>query len=162
MNCIVRKPVDDDYPLISHLLERSFAPSVSEAELVRSLKRRGKISFDFVAEDRGHIAAYVCYSAAYDSGRGMIGYHLAPLAVLPEKQRQGIGLQLMRESLALIGKQLPVYVLGDPEYYARFGFRADKTQTCSFDPEGRSFLVLFESPLPPREVFYEQEFMEFA
>ena len=50
---------------------------------------------------------------------------LAPLAVVPIKQRQGIGTQLVREGLRLLsgsGTDL-VFVLGHPEYYPRFGFR---------------------------------------
>ncbi len=155
---LIRKPFDADFPRIMHLLERAFAPSVTEAELVRTLQRNGRISADFVADENGIVVAYVCYSAAYDDTDRMIGYHLAPLAVYPEKQHQGIGSRIVRESLASLGRQRPVYVLGDPEYYTRFGFRMDKMQQCSFDPEGRHFMVLFDGPLPPREVFYEDEF----
>ena len=50
---------------------------------------------------------------------------LAPMAVDPEFQRQGIGSQLVRAGLQAcrdIG-QAVVFVLGHPEYYPRFGFR---------------------------------------
>lgn len=111
-------------------------------------------------EKNGVPLAYICYSAAYDGNRIRIGYHLAPLAVLPEKQRQGLGKRIIRESLREMGKGQPVYVLGDPEYYKRFGFRLDKTQKCPFDPDGGHFMVRFDGPLPAREVLYEDEFYE--
>ena len=49
---------------------------------------------------------------------------LAPMAVLPEHQRKGVGSELVRTSLEMC-KQLgfgAVVVLGHPEYYPRFGF----------------------------------------
>ena len=51
--------------------------------------------------------------------------------------------------------------VGDPNYYARFGFKIDKTQKCSFDPSGEHFMVISQgSPLPARDVGYEEEFIE--
>lgn len=55
-----------------------------------------------------------------------IGAHiLAPLAVLPDRQRQGVGAQLVRAGLDMLtesGSGL-VFVLGHPGYYPRFGFQ---------------------------------------
>ncbi len=156
---LIRKPTANDYPQIFNLLERAFAPCVAEAELVKNLRNNGKISFDYAVVENGSVKAYVCYTAAYDNKRNKIGYHLAPVAVLPERQHQGIGKRIVRDSLVLVGRELPVYVLGDPEYYTRFGFRKDKTQKCVFEPGGEHFMVLADGPLPPRDVLYEDEFM---
>lgn len=152
---LFKKPSNTDYPQILHLLDRAFAPSISESNLVKNLRDKGKIYFDFIIEKDGRVLAYICYSAAYDSRKTRIGFHLAPLAVLPEKQHQGLGQRITIESLKLLPKGQPVYVLGDPEYYKKFGFR----EKCAFDPEGEHFMVLSDGPLPPREVFYEDEFM---
>ncbi len=50
---------------------------------------------------------------------------LAPLAVLPEFQRRGIGFQLVKKGLEECRNQghSIVTVLGHPEYYPRFGFK---------------------------------------
>ncbi len=156
---LFKKPSNTDYPQIYHLLDRAFAPSVSESNLVKNLRDKGKISSDFIIEKDGRVLAYICYSAAYDSQKARIGFHLAPLAVLPEWQHQGLGKRITAESLKKLPKGQPVYVLGDPEYYRKFGFRIDKTQKCGFDPERDHFMVLSDVPLPPREVLYEDEFM---
>lgn len=52
---------------------------------------------------------------------------LAPLAVAPQWQRQGIGGGLVRAGLARLAEEgfAAVFVLGDPAYYARFGFAAE-------------------------------------
>ncbi len=49
---------------------------------------------------------------------------LAPLAVVPERQRRGIGSRLIRTGLdaAAQGGWRGVFVLGEPGYYGRFGF----------------------------------------
>jgi putative acetyltransferase len=49
---------------------------------------------------------------------------LAPMAVLPDRQRQGIGSQLVRRGVDLLReRRCPfVVVVGHPEYYPRFGF----------------------------------------
>ncbi len=162
LRAMLKQPTSTDYPKIFHLLERAFAPSVSESTLVKDLKDKDKIALDVIIEHNGRLSAYICYSLAYDSRKAKIGYHLAPLAVLPEKQRQGLGKRITRESLKLLPEGQPVYVLGDPEYYKQFGFRIDKTQQCRFDPEGNHFMVLFKGALPPRELLYEEEFYELA
>jgi putative acetyltransferase len=52
------------------------------------------------------------------------GMALAPMAVLPECQRQGIGSKLVRSGIEKLEKRrCPfVIVMGHPEYYPRFGF----------------------------------------
>lgn len=158
----MKQPSSTDYPQIFHLLGRAFAPSISESELIKKLRGKGKISHDFMIKKNAVVLAYICYSAAYDSQKAKIGHHLAPLGVLPGKQRQGLGQRIVRESLKLLPEGQPVYVLGDPEYYTRFGFRMDKTQKCPFDPDGNHFMVLSKGPLPAREILYEEEFHELA
>lgn len=139
----MKKPATTDYTQIYRLLDRAFAPSISESKLVKNLRDNGKELIDFKIEKNSNVVAYVCYSAAYDSHKTKIGCHLAPLAVLPEKQRKGLGQRIVRESLKLLPEGQPVYVLGDPKYYKRFGFRIDKTQKCRFDPDGNHFMVAF-------------------
>jgi putative acetyltransferase len=56
--------------------------------------------------------------------RRIVGMGLAPMAVRPDRQRQGIGSQLVKRGLDLLRERgCPfVVVLGHPEYYPRFGF----------------------------------------
>ena len=52
---------------------------------------------------------------------------LGPLAVAPAQQRRGVGSALAREGLrqSQNAGALTCFVLGDPAYYARFGFRRE-------------------------------------
>jgi len=115
-----------------------------------------------VIEQDKRILAYISFTRAYDAKKNAIGFHLAPLAVLPGWQQQGLGQQLIRDSLPALAPGAPVYVLGDPEYYSKTGFRIDRTQRCLFDSGGNHFMVLSPVPLPPRQVGYEQEFYDLA
>lgn len=80
-----------------------------------------------VAEDAGHVVGHVLLTHVELTGResAPAASILAPLAVLPSAQRAGIGRSLIEascERLAQRGVQL-VFVLGDPSYYTRHGFR---------------------------------------
>ena len=80
-----------------------------------------------VAVKNGKIVGHVLYTNAIitQTTRSVSAQLLAPLAVLPEAQNQGIGAQLVREGLNQLkesGVEL-VFVLGHPDYYPRCGFR---------------------------------------
>lgn len=96
-----------------------------EALLVQHLREDGDDAFELLAEADGAVIAHVAYSPVRiehgDDGRAL---GLAPVAVSPAWQRRGAGSALIRQSLDALreGPARAVVVLGDPRYYARFGF----------------------------------------
>lgn len=83
-------------------------------------------TFSLVAEHNNEIIGHVALSPVFADDKA-IGYTLAPLAVAPSQQRQGVGVQLVNrgiEELQQAGVDL-LFVYGDPKYYGRFGFTAD-------------------------------------
>jgi putative acetyltransferase len=62
--------------------------------------------------------------------RSIAAVALAPVAVLPSHQRQGIGGRLIRAGLDRLRERSEdiVIVLGHPDYYGRFGFSAEKAR----------------------------------
>ena len=81
-----------------------------------------------VAEVDKQVIGYVSYSPIFlRSDASISGYILAPLAVSPEHQKQGVGSRLISTGVDMLGADgvdvLLVY--GDPEYYGRFGFREE-------------------------------------
>jgi putative acetyltransferase len=96
-----------------------------EADLVERLQRACPDALSLVAEDE-EIAGHILFTpVVIESGdRQITGMGLAPMAVLPERQRQGIGSQLARRGSELLtSRGCPfVFVIGHPEYYPRFGF----------------------------------------
>ena len=109
-----------------HALHRAaFEPYGGEAELVEALRESAEhvpeLCLVAVVGDR--VAGHIFFSRArLDSGHPVLA--LAPMAVHPSAQRQGIGSALVRQALqAAATTRYPlVVVLGHPEYYPRFGF----------------------------------------
>jgi putative acetyltransferase len=96
----------------------------AEADLVDALRATGRLAVSLVATDAvGRVIGHVALSPVTVDGRDCGGLGLAPLAVLPAHQRRGVGGRLVRAALAAAGGAAFVVVLGDPAYYARFGFR---------------------------------------
>ena len=101
-------------------------PGFGEATLVDRLRRDGDIVLSLVAEDEGVVIGYIAFSRLMVEGGDATfrAVALAPLAVYPEYQQQGIATRLVREGhacLAAIGETLSV-VVGEPHYYGRFGY----------------------------------------
>ena len=105
-----------------------------EAALVDKLRASCEAYLAFVAVEDGIVVGHILFTPVTADGCGVVGMGLAPMAVLPSYQRQGIGTQLVRHGLAHLQRSgCPfVIVLGHPEYYPRFGFEpASKYQLSS-------------------------------
>ena len=105
--------------------EKAFGRPV-EAELVDRLRARGAVTLSLVALDEGQLVGHVLFSRV-TIGSGpyeLPALGMGPVAVLPGRQRQGIGSRLIRAGLEECRQMgaLAVVVLGDSRYYSRFGF----------------------------------------
>jgi len=81
-----------------------------------------------VAEVDNQVIGYVSYSPIYlKSDTNITGYILAPLAVSPEHQKQGVGSNLINAGIDMLTKDGAgvLLVYGDPAYYGRFGFKEE-------------------------------------
>ena len=96
-----------------------------EARLVDLLRARGKAVISLVADDNGDVVGHILFSPVTIGGAiNCRGLGLAPVGVLSSHQRCGVGTTLIREGLARCtnaGFDV-VVVVGEPAYYARFGF----------------------------------------
>jgi putative acetyltransferase len=93
----------------------------AEADLVAALRTAGLCEISLVIEEQERVLGHVLMSPLRAPIKALA---LAPLAVLPEYQRQGLGSALVRAALdqAKNAGWDAVFVLGDPAYYRRFGF----------------------------------------
>ena len=87
-------------------------------------------------------------------------YGLGPLAVRPERQGKGIGSQLVRDALAALDQQgaSGCVVLGEPDYYGRFGFKAYPELTLPGAPQKYFQALSFTGSIPSGEVCYHSAF----
>lgn len=120
----IRPERPEDASQVRHVNELAFEQP-AEADLVERLRQGCTDSLSLVAEDDGVVGHILFTPVAIESaGRSVLGMGLAPMAVLPDRQRQGIGTQLVKRGLDILRERgCPfVVVVGHPEYYPRFGF----------------------------------------
>jgi putative acetyltransferase len=154
----MRRATQRDVASIVSLLDQAFAPSMFESGLVKTLVTNRRTIHHWLLERDRQMLAYVCYSRAY-RGPEPIGWHLAPVAVHPEWQRRGYGSDLIRQTLAESPISCsPVFVLGDPGYYTRFGFRRVREPRCPYDPANEHFMALRYTCDDAFMIGYETEF----
>jgi putative acetyltransferase len=121
----IRGERPEDIPAIHEIHELAFGRS-AEADLVDALRARGQATLSLVAVEDDRIVGHILFSpVTIDAGhRRLPAVGLAPMAVLPGRQRCGIGSQLVK--IGLLECRNAGYdcvvVLGHPTYYSRFGF----------------------------------------
>lgn len=107
-----------------------------------------ELSFAMVAGER-LIGCIQCWPVQLDGDDGyalplvMVG----PVAVAPERQGTGIGARLMAESIAAAGDDL-LMLVGDPDYYTRFGFTAERTGGWRMPGPYEAHRILAKGPVP--------------
>jgi putative acetyltransferase len=143
----VRAEKPEDIEMIRRVNVAAFGRE-SEADLVDRL--RGIAStFSFVAVEFEQIVGHIFFSPVTIAGtctEDLLVLGLAPVAVLPNYQRQGIGSLLIEHGLkecARLGFKA-VFVLGSPKYYPRFGFIPAKMKGlgCEYSVPDEAFMVL--------------------
>jgi putative acetyltransferase len=142
----------------------------AEADLVDRLRKSSALTHSLVAEDAGQIVGHLALSPVtiHRDEVDVSALGLAPLAVSPARQRQGIGTRLVSHWLRNIaqGRENLVVVLGHPDYYPRFGFRSAKPYGifCEYNVPDNVFMVLALRPDALTEidgvVRYHREFSE--
>jgi putative acetyltransferase len=133
----IRRETPADHEAVRHVNRLAFGQEV-EGRLVDELREGGYARLSLVAEDNGQIVGHIMFSdlRIHTSVDVVHSLALAPLAVAPGLQRQGIGSALVMEGLRLCTEQghRIVVVVGHTEYYPRFGFSPKLAEplVCSF------------------------------
>jgi len=110
---------------------------------VDALRDGGYARLSLVAEVENAVVGHVLFSALTLS-TDHDALALAPVAVVPEYQRRGIGTGLITEGLRVLAAQGHeiVLVLGDPAYYARFGFSPELARRLEHPYPKEAFMAL--------------------
>jgi putative acetyltransferase len=141
----------NDCDAINALITAAFARP-DEATLVNSLRQNGGLKISAIAVDGATVVAHVGFSPVQIGGHTteLPVLALAPVAVLPSHQKQGLGSALCRWAIDLCReRRVPgVIVLGEPEFYGRLGFTPAGPLgiECPFDVPGEYFMALETTP----------------
>jgi putative acetyltransferase len=154
---VIRHETAEDVAAVRVVNELAFGQP-AEADLVDALRRGCTDALSLVAVDDGVVGHILFTPVSVDGAdRSLAGMGLAPMSVLPDYQRRGVGSALVSRGLeALRERGCPfVVVVGHPEYYPRFGFEpASKHGLLSQwqgIPDG-VFMSLILNPSAMREV----------
>jgi len=139
----------DERSAIRSINEAAFG-SQEEADLVDRLSTDGVVIVSLVAEVLEEIVGHILFSrmSIETAGGSVSAAALAPMAVLPEHQRRGIGGRLIRHGLNWLrghGEQI-VIVVGHPNYYPRFGFSSEKARSLESPFNQAAFMAMELSP----------------
>jgi putative acetyltransferase len=143
----IRSEIPADIPAIYQLNAAAFH-SDAEARLVDALRANGALLLSLVAEADGELVGHIGFSPVVIDSQAslLVGVGLAPLAVAPRHQRQGVGGKLIEEGLRRLrtaGHRWCV-VLGHANYYPRYGFVLARTHG-----------IRWEKPVPDN-IFFVQ------
>ena len=124
----IRQENIHDYQTVRHIVQTAFRYAAqsdgNEQDLVKALRKGNTFipALSLVAELSGRAAGYILFSKIRIGGHDELA--LAPLGVLPQYQKMGIGTALIREGHSIarrLGYHYSV-VLGDAAYYSRLGY----------------------------------------
>jgi putative acetyltransferase len=154
----IRKLLPDNNTKVSALLRKTFPDSNYEEQLFENLHKNGKPLHEWICIQSGQVVAYIAFSNAYFRAT-VCGLHLAPLAVAPQNQNLGIGSDLLHFALRQdIIRDSTIFVLGNPNYYQKFGFEHRTKPICPFDKDNTHFLSLRNNVTSQFTIGYEPEF----
>ena len=139
----IREERPEDVAAIREVNKRAFGQD-QEANIVDALRSNGASLLSLVGIVDGQVVGHILYSPA--TVADVVGAGLAPMAVLPEFQRHGIGSKLIETGTQkLKDAGLPfIIVLGHSNYYPRFGFKPASIFgiKCEWDVPDEAFMLL--------------------
>ncbi len=126
---IIRSETPEDIAAISEVTIAAFSDhpisNHTEQFILNALRCDNALTISLVSEIDGKIVGHIAFSPIKISDGSTNWYGLGPVSVLPELQKQGIGTALILKGISMlkeIGGQ-GCALVGDPNYYKRFGFK---------------------------------------
>lgn len=106
------------------------------------------------------MVGHVAFSPVFIDDQTGDWYGLGPVSVRPERQRRGIGRQLIAQGLEELKNSgaAGCVVFGEPAYYGRFGFVSDPELWFASAPPGYFRRLAFRDTSPKGEVRYHAAF----
>ncbi len=144
----IRLENKNDFNAIRLVNDKAFGQP-QEGNVIHKLRGSDPQVLSFVAEINSQVVGHIFYSTAkiVCDNKEIVGLGLAPMAVLPEYQKQGIGKMLIKESISAITKKnIPfIIVLGHADYYPKCGFEKASKHAISCQWNGipdEAFMIM--------------------
>jgi putative acetyltransferase len=161
---VIREETEADLCAITEVTVAAFkALAVSnstEQYIIEALRGAKALTLSLVAAVDGRVVGHVAFSPVTISDGSQGWYGLGPLSVLPDYQRQGIGMALVTEGLARL-KTLSAEgccLVGHPAYYPHFGFENRLGLVHEGVPPEVFFALSFTGHWPQGVVTFHESF----
>ena len=161
---VIRPERAEDADAIGVLTELAFRGSKhssgTEHLIVSELRRHGALTLSLVAEWEGEIVEHVAFSPVTISDGSKNWQGLGPVSVAPAMQGKGIGTILIERGLSELRASGAngCVVLGEPEFYERFGFVCQPGCILDGVPPEYFMCLPFQGPFPQGTVTYHVAF----
>ncbi|MHC4792505.1 MAG: GNAT family N-acetyltransferase, partial [Planctomycetota bacterium] len=132
----------------------------TEQFIINALRAANALTISLVAEVDGKLVGHIAFSPVTFSDGSENWYGLGPISVEPDYQKQGIGTKLVNEGLRLL-KDLGAegcVLVGNPNYYERFGFRSLNGLKHEGVPQENFLALSFCNRIPVGVVQFHQAF----
>jgi len=131
-----------------------------EAVIIDNLRADGDLTLSLVALDDSTLVGHIAFSPVQVGNVTYGWYGLGPISVSPVQQRKGIGSALVKKGLSLLrdGGAEGCALIGDPNYYSRFGFKSDGNLQYQNLPEKLVQWVSFKQQRPEGELVFSPAF----
>lgn len=168
---IIRQEQESDFEKVYQVVQKAFEEAEhcdgNEQDLVAALRKSAAYipELSLVAEENGEVIAHILFTKIRIGDQTELA--LAPLSVLPEYQRQGIGTTLMAHGHQIAAQRGYGFsvVLGSEEYYPKAGYVPAEQYgiQAPFDVPSKNYMALDLQSKPRKRngtVEYAKEFFE--
>ncbi|WP_057465108.1 N-acetyltransferase [Pseudovibrio sp. POLY-S9] len=165
---IIRTELPSDVEAIRNLVYAAFEnhprhePGAKPTEhlIIDQLRANGELTLSLIGGQAGGMVGHIAFSPVTIDGEDKGWYGLGPVAIAPKHQGKGFGSALIMEGMQQI-KQIGakgVVLLGEPDYYSRFGFQQTKGLIFPGVPAQYFLQHTFEAETPTGTVDYSAAF----
>ncbi|WP_261905340.1 GNAT family N-acetyltransferase [Vibrio fortis] len=132
----------------------------TEHLIVKRLREANALTLSLVYEEGEQLIGHIALSPVMIDGNDSRWLGLGPVSVAPSHQGKGVGSALIREALSQVKNSgfEGVVLLGEPQYYGRFGFKSQPELTLSGVPAEYFLALSFNGEIPVGQVSYHSAF----
>ena len=162
---ILREETIADFDAITEVTIAAFknlaVSNHTEQFIINALRDADALTISIVADIDSRIVGHIAFSPVIISDGTKDWYGLGPISVLPEYQKQGIGKSLIKKGLSLLknmGGQ-GCALVGNPNYYKRFGFRNYPELVHEGIPQEVFLALPFTEMVPKGTIEFHKSFL---
>lgn len=162
---IIRNETASDIKAIAEVTIAAFMTlpisNHTEQFIINSLRAADALTISLVAEIDGRVVGHIAFSPVTISDGSTGWYGLGPVSVLPDYQKQGIGKSLINKGLSMLKESdgQGCTLVGDPNYYKRFGFRNIPDLVHEGIPQEVFLALPFTEKVPQGIVVFHEGFL---